>query len=166
VKVTVLLADKGTNDPTRATLNLLGAGWSAQPALIALGPEGPISVIPPHAVAVFFEVDPRHCNHAIEFVLELVTQDGQPVEVPGPAGPQIMRLAQPITVVSPAGMPIASPGVGNALLEFAALPIQPGGYEWRATLAGEHQEDWSARFHVLATQQLQPPVFGAPQPPE
>jgi hypothetical protein len=165
VKVTVLLADKGTSNPAQSTLNLLNAGWSIQQAVTAIGPAGPVVVMPQHAVAVFSEVEPRLCNHPIDLLLELVTQDGQPVEVPGPAGPQIMSISQPITVVSPAGMPPGSPGLGNLLLEFSPLPIQPGGYEWRVTLAGEHLEHWAARFQVVPTPQPQVPIFGTPPPP-
>lgn len=160
MKVTVLLADKGTQNPLQGTLNLLNAGW-AQTMLTPIAPG--VLVTGPMAVAVFFEVEPRHCNHPIELLVELWTQDGEVVQVPGPAGPQPMRLQHSLTVASPGGVPAGTPGMANALLELAGLPLRPDGYEWRVSLAGEHEAAWSARFVVVAPPQA--PVFGAPTPP-
>lgn len=160
MKVQVLLADKGTPNLQQGTLNLLNVGWS-QTGLRPAGPMG-LLLTPPFAVAVFFEVDHHHCNHPIDLVLSLVTEDGTPVEVPGPAGPQQMRISQQITVSSPAGMPIGAPGVGNSLVEIVpGLPLAPGGYQWRATLAGEEGDDWNASFRVQLPPQAVA-VFGGP----
>ena len=163
MKVTVLLADKGTRDRQKATLNLLNAGWTStrlQPPTAALpGPLSGMSLTSPHAVAVFYEVEPHLCNKQIQLMVELVTEDGKPVELPGPAGPQEMRLAQMITIQSPGGVPPGSPGTGNTLLEiFPGLPLTPGVYEWRVTLADRHEGDWRARFHV--TPPAQPAALG------
>lgn len=172
MKVSVLLADKGTQNPQAGTLNLLNVGWAQtvlRPVPVpGMGPAGPAMQVqlltPPQTVVVFFEVDYPHCNHPIELVLELVDQDGRPVVVPGQAGPQPMRITQTITVVSPAGAPIGSPGVGNTMLEvFPGLPLQPGIYYWHVEVAGEHHEGWDVRFHVLPPQQQ--PSFTFTPPP-
>ena len=164
--VSVLLADKGTANLQQGTLNLLNVGWT-QTSLRVAGPMIPGGYLTQaQAIAIFFEVEHQHCNHQIELVLELVNEDGQPVELPGPVGPQAMRISQQIVVQSPAGMPIGSPGVGNALIEIIpGLAVPPGGYEWRVTLAGQHEASWSARFRVLPPPSA--PVFGAglPAPP-
>lgn len=67
----------------------------------------------------------------------LVDIDGQPVDLPGPAGPQTMRIAQNVDfrVVAAAGMPVPPPGFPgrtNAVLNFFnGLPLPPGkSYEW------------------------------------
>lgn len=135
MKVNVLLADKGTQSP-QGTLNLLNVGWTQTPLQPSglVGPGLPVLLTPPHAVAVFYEVEPKHCNHPIDLIVELVTEDGQAVSVPGPAGPQPMILTQPITVATPGGFPAGTPGIANAILEiFPGLPLEPGGYEWRGT---------------------------------
>lgn len=159
MKLQILLADKGTQNPHAGTLNLLNVGWHQ--TSIAPGPPG-MAITPPHAVAIFWEVDPQYCNKPIELVVSLVTEDGNPVELPGPAGPQPMELHQQITVVTPAGMPMGTPGVGNMILEIQpGLPLQPGGYEWRVSLAGQHEDGWSASFRV-AHGPPQQGYFGVP----
>ena len=160
MKVTVLLADKGTANPLQGTLNLLNAGWG-QTTLTPVAPG--VLMTGPQAVAVFFEVEPRHCNHPIDLLMELWTQDGEVVSVPGPAGPQPMRIQHSLVVPTPGGVPAGTPGTGNTMLELAGLPLTPGGYEWRVSLAGQHQTDWGARFFVVAPPQA--PIFGAPAPP-
>lgn len=163
MKVTVLLADKGTPNAQQGTLNLLNVGWS-QTSLRPAGAMFPGGFLtPPFAVAIFYEVDPRHCNHQIELVLELLNEDGHPVQIPGPTGPQDMKITQQMTVPSPAGMPMGSPGRGNSLIEIMpGLALAPGGYEWRASLAAEHDENWSAHFRVLAPPTAPVVGFGTP----
>ena len=176
MKVSVLLADKGTPNPQAGTLNVLNLGWTQtvlRPVPVpAMGPVGLVMQVqlltPPHAVVAFFEVEHQHCNHPIELVLELVDQDGHPVAVPGPAAgqPQPMRISQIITVTSPAGVPIGAPGAGNTMLEIIpGLPLQPGVYSWRVELAGQTEEDWCARFYVQPPQQQPAITFVPPAAP-
>jgi hypothetical protein len=162
VKVSVLLADKGSVNVQQGTLNLLNVGWTQTP----LRPAGAMIpggyMTPAQAVAIFFEVDHKRCNREISLVLELINDDGRPVEVDGPAGPQKIQIAQSIVVQSPAGMPIGSPGTGNALIEIIpGLALPPGGYEWKVILDGQRDEDWSAHFVVLPVPPS-PPTFGGP----
>jgi hypothetical protein len=122
-----------------------------------------MSLTPPHAVAIFIEVEPAFCNRPIELRLELVTQDEHPVEMPGPAGPQPMVIRQIITVQSPAGRPPGSPGSGASLVEiFPGLPLAPGIYIWKVTLENEHHDEWNARFNVLPVREVPATTFGAP----
>jgi hypothetical protein len=161
MKLSVLLADKGTQNPQAGTLNLLNAGWvqtqlrPAPPMMPGL-PGGLIT--PPHAIAVFFEVEYNQCNRPIELVLELLNEDGRPVEIPGPAGPQQLRITQQVTIPSPGGVSLATPGNGNAMVEiFPGLPLAPGTYRWQATLDGESPDESSlAAFRVVPP--AQPPV--------
>jgi hypothetical protein len=118
----------------------------------------------PFAVAVFFEVEHPRCNHPIELVLTLETEDGHTVRLPGPGGgEQPVQIRQNVTVPSPAQAPIGSPGTGNALLEFfPGLPLGAGTYIWRVELDGENGADWHARFHVVAPPQQPFVTFGQP----
>lgn len=161
----MLLADKGTINPQQGTLNLLNAGWT-QTQLRAVGPMVPGGFLtPPHAVAAFFEVEPQYCNRLVELVFELIDQDGHLAQVPAPAGPQPMRVAQQIFIQSPAGMPVGSPGRGNALIEIApGLALAPGRYQWRLQLAGESNDEWSATFQVIPAMPMTGPIIGAAPP--
>jgi hypothetical protein len=162
MKVSILLADKGTANPPAGTLNLLNVGWVQTQLNNAPAVPGGM-ITPSHAVAVFFEVEHQRCNHPIELVLELLDEDGQPVTVPGPQGPQQIRVSNFLTVASPAAAPIGASGTGNALIEIIpGLPLAPGSYRWNASLDGEHLADWFAAFRVLPPAQAPNIVFGAP----
>ena len=78
MKVSVILAYRGTANPQDGTLNLLGAGWR----MVQLVANQQGILTPPHVVVVFFEVDYAECNHVIPLELSLVTEDGQSVLIP------------------------------------------------------------------------------------
>jgi hypothetical protein len=166
MKVSVVLADKGTNNPQQGTLNLLNAGW-VQTQLTSSPLVPGALVTPPHAVAIFFEVEHSLCNRPIEIVLALLTEDGRPVEVPSATGgEQQVTVGSVVTVPSPAMAPLGTPGTGNALIEiFPGLLVPPGGYRWNVTLAGEHHEEWFAAFRVLPPPQMPSFTFGVPVSP-
>jgi len=167
MRLSVLLADKGTNNPQAGTLNLLNIGWKSTVLIPAAGIPGGL-LTPPHAVAVFFEVEHQRCNRPIDLVLRLVTEDGAPVVVPSPSGEQPLVVTQRITVVSPPGVPLGTLGAGNALIEIMpGLPLQPGGYRWEATLDGETDENWTATFRASPPPQPMATmgIFGTPGGP-
>ncbi len=151
MKVAVVLADKGTANPPAGTLNLLNVGWSV--TTLNVQPDGNV-LTPPHAVAVFFEVELPRCNQPLAMVVELVTEDGQTVTVPTASGIQPLHIAQTVTVAPPLEAPAGTPGHANTLLEMApGLPLRPGSYRWQVSLDGERHEEWTASFLVRAPQQ-------------
>lgn len=162
MKVSVLLAERGTANPHSGTLNLLGVGWHN--TQLVTSPAGILT--PPHVVVVFFEVDISDCNHVIPLELVLLTEDGQPVSVQGMPGNGELRMTHYVTVPSPGGAPMGTPGTANAMIEiFPGLPLTPGGYRWNVSLAAKHEDGWFAAFRVNPTQQAPAIVFGAPPLP-
>lgn len=160
MKISVLLADRGTPNPGVGTLDLLNAGWSIT-SLVPASTEPFIT--PPHVVAVFYELEQNYLNRPIELVIELLTEDGQAVQLPGPAGLQPMRMQTTINVPSPGGVPIGTPGTGNSMIEvFPGLPLPVGAYVWRATLAGRQDEVGEARFNVRPAAVPPRAQFGTP----
>lgn len=163
MRVQVLLADKGTTNPQAGTLNLLNVGWTQtllRPAPMGIAPG--LLMTAPHAVAIFFEIEPKHCNRSIELIVSLLDEDGHVVDMPGPAGPQEMRLRQQMTVPTPGGVPMGTPGTGNALIEiFPGLIVSPGGYRWSVELDGLTGDDWFAPFRVVAQPQPFGPMFAS-----
>jgi hypothetical protein len=153
VKVNVILADIGSQD-SQGKLNLLGVGWS----MIGVGPNGRTSDM---AVAVILEVPWDQCNRELEMALELLTEDGQPVDLPAPGGCQPMRVSQKLVVPVPPGAPNGSPGTANFLVRLqGGLPLQPSSwYQWKVTIDGRHDDAWKARF--LVRRQPTTPTFGA-----
>ena len=166
MKVQVLLADRGTQNPQQGTLNLLNLGWKQTTLRASPTPVPGGLITAAHVVAVFFEVEPQRCNRPIELVISLLTEDCAPVELPSPAGPQQVRITQAVTIASPGGVPMGTPGNGNAMVEiFPGLPIPEGAYRWNVTLDGEVGEDWFASFRVRPVPGGQGgPVFGQPPP--
>lgn len=171
MKISVLLADKGTQNPQAGTLNLLNVGWShtalrATPMPTAAGLPQQIQLLtPPHAVAVFFEAEHQYCNHPVELTISLVDEDDHIISMPGPAGSQPVHIVQNIVIASPPQAPIGSPGRGNILIEIVpGLSIPPGTYNWKVTLAGQEDADWRARFYVLPAQQQPSMTFLQPPP--
>jgi hypothetical protein len=161
VKVSVLLADKGSPSPTG--LNLLNVGWSAAPLRMIGTPPATVAVTGPMAVVAFIEADLSECNRQLKVEIELIDQDGHPVQVTGPAGPQPMRAEFPLLIPTQAGAPSGFPGRGNVMFEIVqGLPLAPGTYKWRVRIEGSEQEDWSTRFFVPPP----PPaiIFGNPTP--
>ncbi len=165
MKIYVLLADRGTHNPQTGTLNLLNVGWAVTQLRRPPGPAVPVPPAPlvtaAHVVVVFVEAELAMCNKNLVLEIELLSEDGEVVEIPGPSGPQAVRLEQQIMVPSPAGVPTGFPGHATSMMELpTGLPLAPGIYRWQARLNGKFEDDWSAHFYVAAPPQ--PPTFGFP----
>jgi hypothetical protein len=165
VKIYVLLADRGTHNTQTGTLSLLNVGWAVthlrpSPGQGSADPATPL-VTGPYVVVVFIEAELGMCNKTLMLQVELLTEDGQVVSIPGPAGAQAVRLEQPIIVPSPPGVPTGFPGHATAMMELpTGLPLGPGIYRWQASMNGRIEDDWSAHFYVAAPPQ--PATFGYP----
>ena len=163
MKVSVLLAEKGLAMPAGG-VNLLNVGWSMAPlrALMAAPSAVPAPLMTaPQSVVVFMEAQLADCNRQLTLELTLLNQDGQVVELPGPAGPQPMRLRMPVLIPTAPGAPTGFPGRGTALLDLAqGLPLTPGVYRWQVSINDRTDEDWSISFFVPSPPQA--PVFFAP----
>jgi hypothetical protein len=156
VKVHILLADKGTNNPPQGTLNLLNAGWS----VTTVHPGHPT---PDQAVAVFVEAEWNECNKPHDFVLELVDAEGNLVMVPAINGQQALRLEQQLTVPSISGAPNGTPGRVSMLIELqgGGLPLVVGQrYCWIVHIDDRTDEQWQTSFFVAGPPP--PPVVGGP----
>jgi len=167
MKVYVLLADRGVQNPHNGTLSLLNVGWSITQLRRVVAPsaqqDAPPLVTAPQVVVVFMEAELAMCNRALTLQIELMTEDGEVVSIPGPLGPQPVRLEQQIMVPSPAGAPTGFPGRASAMMELpTGLPLGPGSYRWQARVNGKEEEEWSAQFYVAAPPQ--PATFGFSAP--
>lgn len=169
VKLYVLLADRGTHNPQAGTLSLLNVGWAVTQLRRHMSPvaRAPATSLMtgPCVVVVFIEAELGMCNKTLTLEMELLTEDGDIVEIPGQAGPQAVRLEQPIMVPSPPGVPTGFPGHATAMMELpTGLPLVPGIYRWQARVNGKEDDDWSAHFYVAAPPQQA--TFGFSSPSE
>ena len=137
MKLNVLLADRGAQNPHNGTLSLLNVGWSVTQLRRVMGPgmppDAPPLVTGPQVVVVFIEAELAMCNRALTLQIELRTEDGDVVDIAGPSGHQPVRLEQTIMVPSPAGVPTGFPGRATAMMELpTGLPLAPGIYRWQS----------------------------------
>ena len=169
MKIYVLLADKGAQNPHNGTLSLLNVGWTVTQLRRPMGPPMAAGLPPlltgPQVVVVLIEAELALCNRSLTLEIELLTEDGDVVEIPGPAGAQAVRLEQPLMVPSPSGVPTGFPGRATAMMDLpTGLPLSPGIYRWQVRVNGKEEDDWSAHFYVAAPPQA--PTFGFPPAPE
>ena len=96
-QVSIVLSDYGNQDAA-GKVNVLGAGWS----FTGVQPNG---FTPELAVTVFLEIPSKYRGESFATCLKLLNQAGDPVNFPGPTGPQPLRVQQLVTVDIPAGPP-------------------------------------------------------------
>ena len=126
----LILCDAAQADAGTGKLHMLGAGWTITG-----------TPTPPHAVALMVQVPWDRANEKLPVRLELLTGDGQPVLMPGPVGSQPILQEAELEVGRPPGVAKGSPLSAALALNIGSLPLRPGRYEWRASVANdEHSE--------------------------
>lgn len=133
----VLIADF-VNVDTAGKVNIIGGG------IQFLGSDPETGLTAPFAVYVNVTVTiPMFEEMSAAVQVELVDADGQPVTVPSPDGPNMMRFNQDVdfrhTVRADVQQPpMGFPGTSNIVLNFpGGLPLPAGAtYEWVALLDG------------------------------
>jgi hypothetical protein len=126
-------------------LYILGGGWSVA------GP-GPVAM----AIALKIEVDWNEANRRHNLKLALLTEDDQPVRVPGPAGDQAVEVGGEFEVGRPPGLRPGSALDFTVAINVQPLPLPPdAGYVWRCWIDDHTQEEWRLTF---TTRPAHPPV--------
>jgi len=132
MRVTIMLADAAQE--CGGKLFVLGGGWSVT---------GPL--IPSMAVALKIDVPWDQANRPHHWRLELVTEDGEPVELEG----QPLRVEGEFEVGRPPG---AAPGSFIDVpiaMNFGSFPLTLGRrYVWQLNIDGETNADWDREFFV------------------
>jgi hypothetical protein len=136
MKVTMLLADSAQE--INGKLYILGGGWST-----TTGGS-------PSAIAIKIDVPWDRSNHPFAVVLELLTADGEPVLVTQPDGEEVpLRLEGRLEVGRPPGLKPGTPIDAAMAINMGPLPLEPDQrYEWRLSIDGDHDPDWSLPFTV------------------
>lgn len=130
VEYKVILCQSAAVDGSVGTLHMLGAGWSITGT--------PTS---PQSVALLIKVPWDRANEKLHIKVELVTADGTPVVLPGPAGPQTIVAEADLEVGRPAGVAAGSPLDAAMALNFMPMPLSAGRYQWRVDIAGTEQAE-------------------------
>ena len=129
----MLLADHAVVADGKLYVN--GGGWSIT------------SPGAPSAIAIKLDVPWDRTNRPLELRLRLVGQDGEPVLVPGPEGPQPVEIVGNAEVGRPSGLAQGADVDFPLAFQIGPLPLRPGRrYEWLLDIDGETQEDWRLTF--------------------
>jgi hypothetical protein len=130
IEYKLILCQSAAADSASGTLHMLGAGWSMTGT--------PTS---PQAVALLIKVPWDRSNERLHIKVELLTEDGSPVVLPGPAGPQPIVAEADLEVGRPPGVAAGSPLDASMALNFGLMPLPPGRYQWRADIAGDIENE-------------------------
>jgi len=126
----LILCDAAQADVATGKIHMLGAGWTH-----TTSPPGP------HAVALLIQVPWDRTNQKLPLRVELLTDDGKAVTVPGPTGPQPLLNEAELEVGRPPGIAPGSTLSAAFALNVASLPLPTGRYQWRATVDGHLQAE-------------------------
>jgi len=120
-------------------LYILGGGWSIT---------GPDPV--PMAIALKLEVPWDRTNEKHSLLIELLDEDGNPVLVEGPEehGGQVpLQVTGEFEAGRPPGIKPGTPIDSALAVNFGPLPLEGGRrYQWRLSIDGETDEDWTLAF--------------------
>ena len=160
--VRLLVADYASTD-SEGKLNVIGGGIAVLGAHQAAGQQ--LGLTAPFTLVVLVAVEPR--LYGEECALELILENsaGDPVELPGPAGPQLMRIAQNMTFEEKV---MTHRGVRRGVIRSRSvvtlgfqqgLPLTSGErYLWRVKIDGNTRDDWTEEIYVGSPPAS--PVFG------
>jgi hypothetical protein len=123
--VTLLLCDFA--EAVNGKLYVMGGGWN-----ILFAPGQPVTM----SVAAVLAVPWDRTNQSHELTLELLTDDGQAVEIEG----QTVAVTGEFELGRPPGIKPGSSQNAPFVWTFAGLVLDAGGYEWKLTIGGEPVE--------------------------
>jgi hypothetical protein len=131
----MLLADAAQE--VGGKLYILGGGWSIT---------GPTPT--PMAIALKLEVPWDRTNEHHTLLLELVDEDGTPVLVADDQGEQVpLQVSGEFEAGRPPGIKPGTPIDSALAVNFGPLQLEGGRrYQWRLSIDGDTDEDWSLGF--------------------
>ena len=157
MKVYPFLADAAQVESGK--VGALGLGWSTCP-----------TPIPPFALVVFVDIELDELRPEYHLRFDLLDENGDQVVLPGPDGPTAISLELKGQVQVRGehrkGTQVRWPVAVNVQ---GAIPLEPGRYGWRVSVA-EHEADAAlAWFEVLDAPSMnvvgKGPVFNTPSTP-
>ncbi|KZS82298.1 hypothetical protein A4G29_12270 [Mycobacterium kansasii] len=147
--VSVLLADFANADPANK-VNMIGGGVSV------LSFDSDAGTTTPHAVVAKVSFPPRFVGESPAIELALEHDDGSLVTLPGPMGPQFLRVgaAAPLKPAVFPGFNVPPNTLRSSsqfVMYFASgLPLEPNKrYCWRVKIDHDTREEWTETFYVV-----------------
>lgn len=126
IEAQLILADAAQASGVGGKVHMLGAGWS-----ITTSPTAPAAVV--GLIKIPWDL----ANQKIAMLVELVDEDGKPVQLPGPKGDEPVRFGADLEVGRPAGLKPGTPIDASFTVNVAPMPLSPGRYSWRLQLGDD-----------------------------
>jgi hypothetical protein len=131
-------------------LYVMGGGWNVT------GP-GPSSF----ALAGVLELDWHEANQPRRLRIELLTEDGRPVEVQTPIGQHPVLIEANVEVGRPPGVPQGTAFNVPIAINVPPIPLPPGGrFVWQFSIDGDTRDEWRLPFLT------RPAIAPGQQPPQ
>ena len=142
MKVQMLLCDAA--QAVNGKLYILGAGWNI------IGPDPT-----PSAIAFQIEVPWDQANRKHRLKVALLSDDGQPVLLPTPAGgSNPAEVTAGFEVGRPPGLRPGSPLSVVLAINVGPIALKPDSrYEWRCHINDETRSDWICSFSTRPAKQ-------------
>jgi hypothetical protein len=121
MEVTLLLSDFA--EAINGKLYVMGGGWN-----VLFAPGEPVSM----SVAAVIAVPWDQTNRPHQLSLDLLTEDGAPVEIEG----QAISVSGEFELGRPPGIKPGSSLNAPFVWTFAGLTLEAGGYEWKLGIDG------------------------------
>ncbi len=134
VDAVLLLCDAAQADQ-QGKVHMLGAGWSRTGSPTA-----------PQAVVAMLKIPWDRANQPIGLKLALLDSDGKQVTLGAPEGPQAVATEGAVEVGRPPGIAHGSPLEAAFVVNLPPMPLPPGRYEWRLTVA---ETETTTAFQVI-----------------
>ena len=145
---TLILCDAA--QVSEGKLFILGGGWSVT------GPG-----LSPMAIALKVDVAWAEAADGHHWELYLQDQDGAPVLLETPEGPQPIEIRGDFQIGTPQGVPLGSDIPINLAINLGPLPLQPGGrFRWVLSIDGQSEDGWAAPFSTMLLPQEAPEAEG------
>ena len=119
----------------------------------------------PSAIAVKLDVPWDRANQRLHLRLRLIGQDGEPVTLPRPQGPQPIEITGDAEIGRPAGLVHGADIDFPLAFQIGPLPLQAGQrYQWVLDIDGETEQDWHLTFSTRTAPTGQARASWSPDP--
>ncbi len=156
--IKILMSDYAAND-SMGKMNVIGEGIN----ILQYTPG--TTVTNRFSVITIIEVPGEYCPDEITVESSLRDKANKIIEVPGPAGPQPLRVANIVTLDNSSPVALTSQDKKfltakyRGIMDFSdGLPLAPGEYKWLVTI--DNDENSTAEYRFCIPDLPTPPVLG------
>jgi hypothetical protein len=142
IEVDLILASAATPDQSGG-VSVLGGGWQVRPSI----------ALTTAAIVVILRV-PRKQQGTHLLTIQLYDYDDNPISVPSPQGPGLMRFEAAIEVAGLHDPALKTPLLAPYAINLPGFPVEPGKeFQWRVHVNGKTRPHWFLPFRSMTTEE-------------